>query len=433
MFDLFLISTKRFLAMVPAALTRSPDGQTPLGVRRVLIMIGFLPLFALVQAIHWLGFLLDDILFRGWRRVEIREPLFVLGVPRSGTTKLHEVMAKDSQYTSFSTWECLFALSVTERRFWLALARLDALIGGPAAGVVGWLERRIFASLDDVHAMSLTSPEEDYFALMPILSCFILFLPFPANEHLHRVGLFDREMPEAERKRILDFYQSCLKRHLYVHGPDKRLLSKNAAFAPLAQSLSRQFPDARFIVCLRDPIETIPSQLSSIGPGLRLFGISEHSAPIRERLLEQLAFYYDNLHALVRSQPAQRCATVTLPELKAGLSAALTGIYAQLGLPLGDDFAAVLRIETPAARGYRSGHRYALAQFGLEPADISTRFASAYWHPGLRGAAETARIGNEGAPKTNLGDLELETAKLSGELAVDGKRPTNRPRGALSC
>ena len=33
----------------------------------------------------------------------------------------------------------------------------------------------------------------------------------------------------------------------------------------------------------------------------------------------------------------------------------------------------------------------------------------------------------------DLGDLELETAKLSGELAVDGKRPTNRPRGALSC
>jgi hypothetical protein len=69
----------------------------------------------------------------------------------------------------------------------------------------------------------------------------------------------------------------------------------------------------------------------------------------------------------------------------------------------------------------------------LEPADISTRFASAYWHPGLRGTTETARIGNEGAPTANLGDLELGPAKLSGELAVDGKRPTNRPRGALSC
>ena len=381
MFALFLISIRRFPSMALTALTRSPDGDTQIGIRRVLVMLAFLPLFALVQGIHWIGFLLDDVLFRGWRRVQVREPLFVLGVPRSGTTKLHEVLAKDDQYTTFSTWECLFALSVTERRFWLGLSRIDALIGRPGARVLSWIERRIFAALDDVHAMSLTTPEEDYFALMPILSCFILALPFPGFEHLWRIGRFDQALPDAERQRILDFYEASLKKHLYVHGAHKRLLSKNAAFAPLAGSLAERFADARFIVCLRDPMQTVPSQLSSIAPGLAFFGVPPDSTTIRDRFLDQLAFYYSNLDALARSQPPERCVTIGLPQLKAGLATTLTAAYARLGLPLDDRFAQVLEGEAISARRYRSEHSYTLEQFGLDPARIATRFAFAVPDP----------------------------------------------------
>ena len=384
MFDLFTISCRRFLRMALSSLTRSPDGSASLSVRRVLIMLGFLPLFALVQGIHWLGFLLDDIFWKDWRKVQIREPLFVLGVPRSGTTRLHEVLAKDGQYTTFSTWECLFALSVTERRFWLALARLDEMVGRPAARVLGWVETRVFASLDDVHAMSLTTPEEDYFALMPILSCFILALPFPGAEHPWRIGRFDQALSETERRRVLDFYQGCLRKHLYVHGEHKRLLSKNAAFAPMANSLAERFPDARFLICMRDPMQTVPSQLSSIASGLAFFGVPPDSAVVRDRLVEQLAFYYENLDALARKQAPRRCVTVTLPELKTGLATALTAIYRRLELPLSESFKQTLEHETDAARRYRSGHAYSLAQFGLDPEHIATRFAVAYRQPAHR-------------------------------------------------
>ena len=385
MFALFLISIRRFPSMALTALTRSPDGDTPIGIRRVLVMLVFLPLFALVQAIHWIGFLLDDVLFRGWRQVQVREPLFVLGVPRSGTTKLHEVLAKDDQYTTFSTWECLFALSVTERRFWLGLSRIDTLIGRPGARVLSWIERRIFAALDDVHAMSLTTPEEDYFALMPILSCFILALPFPGFEHIWRIGRFDQALPDAERQRILDFYEASLKKHLYVHGAHKRLLSKNAAFAPLAGSLAERFQDARFIVCLRDPLETVPSQLSSIADGLAFFGVPPDSAPVRDRLVAQLAFYYENLDALRRRLPPERHAALGMAELRAGLAPALERIYDKLGLALSPAFAATLAAEQASARRYRSSHHYSLEQFGLDAAEIRRRFAAAYRHPALGG------------------------------------------------
>jgi hypothetical protein len=386
MLRLFLISIKRFAVLALQGLTRSPDGTAPLRLRRVLVLLGFLPLFALAQGLHWLGFLLDDLLFPGWRRVEVRAPLFVLGVPRSGTTRLHQVLAQDPAFTTFRTWECLFAPSVTQRRFWLGLGRLDARLGRPCGRLLDWLERRAFAGLDDVHAMTLRTPEEDYFALMPILSCFILALPFPGFEHLWRMGCFDRDVPAPERRRIMGYYRDCLKRHLFVHGDGRRLLSKNAAFAPLALSLAETFPDARFIVLLRDPGETVPSQLSSIAAGLDFFGVPPDSAAVRERFIGQLAFYYENLDTLRRRLPPGHHAGLGMPQLRAGLAPTLSAIYARLDLPLAPAFAAVLAAEDQRARAYRSRHHYDLAQFGLTPAGIRERFAAAYAHPVLAGA-----------------------------------------------
>jgi hypothetical protein len=383
MLHLFLTSTTRFLGIALGALFRAPDGVSRIRARRVLVMLGFLPVFALVQATHWLGFLLDEVFFRGYRRVPIREPLFVLGVPRSGTTNLHGVLARDRQFTTFSTWECLFAPSVSQRLFWRWLGRVDASIGAPLAGLLGRIEQRVFSGLDDVHAMGLRTPEEDYFALMPVLACFILVLPFPHSRYLWRMGSFDRDMPEPQRRRLLDFYASALRRHLYVHGPDKRLLSKNAAFAPLANSLADAFPDARFLVCLRDPVQTVPSQLSSIQGGLAFFGVPPDSAPIRERFIEQLAFYYANLRELAEHGAPTRTVTKTLPQLKADLAGSVRDAYRRLGIPLTPGFAATLSEAAAPARTYRSGHRYDLAEFGLNADAIARRFADAYTDPAL--------------------------------------------------
>jgi hypothetical protein len=422
MFDLFPISLRRYSVFAFQALTRTADGSRGFpGIRRLAVMGVFVPLFALVQSVHWLGFLLDEIFFRGYRRVEIQAPVFVLGVPRSGTTKLHAVLARDPRYTTFTTWECLFGLSVTARRFWLGLARLDRLVGAPAARAVAWLERRVFSGLDDVHAMSLATPEEDYFALMPILSCFILFLPFPGAQHLWRMGAFDRDMPPRERERILRFYRACLQKHLYVHGSHKRLLSKNAAFAPLAMSLAAQFPDALFIICLREPGKTVPSQLSSIAPGLRFFGVPEHESVIRDRLLQCLAFYYENLDALAESLPEQRRVLLDLSGLAADLAGGIATAYAQLELPLTPEFRQLLKAESAAARAYRSGHSYSLAQFGLDQARLDADFPAA------------RKLARRSAAAKALQPPPIDAAVPPDRGRTGSATPTTQAGGALSC
>ncbi|MGE5154787.1 MAG: sulfotransferase [Bdellovibrio bacteriovorus] len=363
MLRLFVTSAGRLVRLALGALRPGPSARPAAALRRILVIAGLLPFFALLQLVHWVGFLLDELLFPGYRRVAVREPLFVLGVPRSGTTHLHRVLAQDPQYTTFSTWECLFAPSVTERRLWLGLGWVDARLGRPLGRLLDLLEQRVFGGMEQVHSMRLRDPEEDYFALMPVLACFILILPFPADPYLWRMGRFDRDMPADERARLMAFYRGCLQRHLFVHGPDKRLLSKNAAFAPLAGSLRDHFPDARFLICLREPGATLPSQLSSLEAGVRLFGVLDAVPDFHERLARQLGFYYENLELALGELPGGRCAWVTLDNLKSDLKEALTRVYGQLGLALAEPFREGLAREAERSRSYRSAHQYSPEQY----------------------------------------------------------------------
>jgi hypothetical protein len=355
-------------------------------LQRVVVLLLFLPLLLLLQALHWVGFLLDEILFRGYRDVEIREPVFVLGVPRSGTTFMHRLLAHHEEFTTFSTWECLFAPSISQRYLWLGVAAADRRMGRPLGRLLGWIERGLFGWLDDVHPMRLDAPEEDYFALLPVLSCFILVVPFPDAEWLWRLGRFDRDATPAERRRLLGWYRRCLQRHLYVHGPDKRLLSKNASFAGLAGSLVEDYPDSHLVLCERDAIAVIRSQFQSLRAGMRLFGIAENDESFRQNLLDCLKFYYENLDRVRAVHPAGRVFRVPLWTLSNEPRAVMTELCDGLSLTL----PASLRAELSAyeaSRKPRTERPFTAAGFsrwGIDTAEVLQRFGPWRHEEGLR-------------------------------------------------
>ncbi len=341
-------------------------------------MAGFLPLFGTIQALHWLGFLLDEIFFRGYRKITVRRPIFVVGVLRSGTTFLHHALAKDEQFTTFRTWECLFAPSVIERKIWLGLAQVDNRLGRPFGRLLKGLEKHILGGLDDIHAMTLNAPEEDYFVFMPILACFILIVPFFYTESIWRMAFFDRDMPERRKRWIMDYYKRCLQKHLYVHGPNKRLLSKNPSFSSLVGSLNSTFPDCRFICCVRDPMKTMPSQLSSLKSGLKLFGIDPYGEVLRNRMLDVFLFYYPNLMNVLSAVPTNRHIFLRIEVLKFDLANTISRAYQQLAISLDLDFIRQLRVEDTNVKSYVSKHIYSLEQFGLDETTLRKRFAGVY-------------------------------------------------------
>ncbi|MDH3767229.1 MAG: sulfotransferase [Gammaproteobacteria bacterium] len=336
-------------------------------------MLLFLPLFALLQMSHWFGFLLDELFFRSYRKVEINKPVFVSGVPRSGTTMVHRTLALDTQFTTLSTWECLFAPSISQRRLIRLIARADGWIGRPLGRMSRWCEQRAFGGLGDVHGMSLADAEEDYFVFMPVLSCFILVVPFPYAQWLWDIGEFDRRVDPAQRQRLMTYYRRCVQKHLYASGPGKRFLSKNASFPPLLGSLATEFPDARFVFCLRDPLEVVPSQLSSLRSGMEFFCNDPYDFGFRDKMIDQLDYYYRNL--IETPIPDEQRAWIKMNQFKPDLSVGVENIYKSLGLAMSDEYRKRLATVSDAARDYCSAHDYRLDEFGLDAASLRARFA----------------------------------------------------------
>lgn len=346
----------RHFAWWGGALLRPRDPLAPFGFRRGLMLVFAMPLFIGVQTIHAVCLLLDEILFPGYRRVQVGRALFITGIPRSGTSFLQRTLAVDpDRYTSLTTWEALFAPSITQRRIVHGLAAVDRRLGRCMGRALESLTRRLTGALDEVHKVGLEAPEEDYLVLMPAGGCFIMLLAFPGALDLQNLGHFDRRVPWARRRRLLQFYERCLQRHLYADGGRRRLLSKNAAFGSWLQALHEQFPEARFIVCIREPTMAFSSQISAIAPAYHLFGTAVTTATFQQFFFGMLSDTLDHLTVTLARWPIERATVIDMDDLRAAPGAVIHGALMRLGEKSGAGLASHLAA-LQAHTG--SGHRH---------------------------------------------------------------------------
>lgn len=385
---LLLTCLRRYALLTWLAFSAPFTGKRRLG-GAILVLLA-LPLFLIWQGLHWLGFLLDEILFRGYRKVEVQNPVFIIGPPRTGTTHLHHVLSGDERTTTFRTWECLFALSVTGRKLCLGLAALDRLLGRPVGRLAGRLSRGMLRAMDDIHPLGLSDPEEDFLCLMPLAACFLLVVPFPEAQWLWRTARLDTDAGVDERHRLMRHYRRCIQKHLYVFGPDRQFLSKNASFAGLSEALLDEFPDARILATVRDPLAAVPSQLSALRPGLAACGFAEVPPAFRDALVDLLVFYYEHLADVAARHP-DRIAFISNDDLKHELEASVTQAFSRVSLDMSPQFAHVLKRAAQASRRHRSSHRYSLDEFDLSEELIRSRFERSYCHYGFD--AERRRAG----------------------------------------
>ena len=361
----FLLSLRLYGRWWLEAFGREGRRAAPLGTRRlVVLLIGF-PAFMFLQMLHWLAFLLDEVLFPSYRRVEVKAPLFITGVPRSGTTFVHRALARDeSQFTTFRTWEALFAPAIVERRAIAALAALDRRLGAPLSRWVGSVNSRVTGDLAHIHEVGPQAAEEDYLTLLPAGGCFIAALAFPISTSVWALGRLP-ELPEAERRVLLDFYHAMLQKHLYTAPPGRRLLSKNAAFGSWLSALEGRYPDGNFLVCLREPTAALSSQLSAIEAGLALFGTTAAREAFTQGFRRNLAYVYRSLPALRDRLGADGLAVIDQDQLRRAPKETIEQALDQLGLSVGETLRAEIA-ESERQSGAESGrrHRHAALRSG---------------------------------------------------------------------
>jgi hypothetical protein len=203
-------------------------------------------------------------------------------------------------------------------------------------------------------------------------------------EHVRPLLYFDEETAPEDRKRIMAYYKGCVQRHLYVHGTDKRLLSKNPSFSAKAASLVETFPDAQIACCVRNPYEAVPSFAS-----LMWFiwgqtpGVSRTTPEMTQVLLDAVDHFYRHPMHHLEDLREERQAFVHYEDLTRNPKDTVSALYRRFGMTMSPGFSAILDTRQEASRKYRSSHAYSAEHYGLTRQDILEHYRDIFEHYGF--------------------------------------------------
>jgi len=369
---LFWFDFRTYFRMIRLAF----EEKNPRGRRRLLASL-FVAV-PLIASFHALCFFLDWVLFPGLRRQAVVAPVFVVGHARSGTTLLHRLLSEDRErFSCFLLWELYFP-SLLQKKVIRWLGRLDRrALRVFFARRIDAFDRRKFAATQDIHAMSFGKPEEDDMVLTYACASGWWIVRLPYMEKLD--FYYADEWPEKRRRRVMKLYAECVRRQLHLNGGGKHHLSKNPTYCGRVESLIETFPDARIVVTMRNPYETIPSLLKLMRRAWELRQWSDAEMTGSLRVLAGMSFhnYTHPLEVLAR-HPETKRAIVDYRELVSEPKRVVEEVYAQLGLPVSSGYATALEAEQKRARKHETSHRYSLEEFGLESNAIRSRLAELF-------------------------------------------------------
>jgi hypothetical protein len=184
------------------------------------------------------------------------------------------------------------------------------------------------------------------------------------------------QWPKRKRRRLMRFYADCIKRQLYLNGADRIHLSKNPVFPGRTRTLIEAFPDARFVIPVRNPYETIPSLLKLMRSGWKHLGWEEaRQRRCLQILADQSFSTYLYPFEVLDEHPEVPRAVVDYRDVVADPAATVEALYRDLGLEMTPAYREALLAEGKRARQHRSTHRYSLEEFGLEADAIRTGLA----------------------------------------------------------
>jgi hypothetical protein len=213
------------------------------------------PLGRFLMWIHLRGLLATRLrLTEAWREhLEamdtslIQRPVFITGMPRSGSTFLHELMAEDPENRAPRAWEVMFPIPTRKD----VRSSVDPRIRKAEACL--WWFRRLAPRADAVYPIRASTPHEcvGIHSYTMLSEEFAITCRIPAYEAFLREGNLGPAY--AWQKRFLQYLQ--------LSGPNKNWILKSPEHVYGLDHLLSVFPDAMIIQTHRNPLEVLRSSL----------------------------------------------------------------------------------------------------------------------------------------------------------------------------
>jgi len=269
--------------------------------------------------------------------------LVVVGLPRSGTTFLHRLLAHAPDTRSLALWEVQHPIAPRrgpDRRRAAAQRQLDVL-------------HKLSPELGHKHATAVDAPEECFFLLDDSLVTPAFPLLYPLEPY--RTWRHTASVQAAYRA-----YRSHLVR-FQAAAPGRRLVLKAPGHAQHLAAIAEAIPEARFIHTHRAPEATVPSRASLVASLHGRFTDAPDPHAIGRACLDDAVQLLKGAKRGRAALSTHRLFDVPYDALLADPTRVVAAIHAWAHLPADPHIARALARETRSA----PPHRYTAADFGL--------------------------------------------------------------------
>jgi len=284
--------------------------------------------------------------------------LVVTGIPRTGTTLVHNLLALDPGHRVLRLWEALRPAPPASR----------PPDGELVAQAEAWIEafRALAPGLATIHPLAPEGPEE----------CDALLQNTFASQHFEDMFAapgYSAWLAEAPLHAEYRHYVAQLAL-LAGEGPPPRWALKSPSHLGHLDGLRQALPGATVVWCHRHPAEAVASYASLVHALRRAYSPGATPAEAGRHALERAAATVGRALAQRDAWGEESFADVAYPDLEARPAAAMAGLYERLGraVPSGQARA----MDAWVAEHPRSGrHHYDLGRFGLTAAEVDAAFA----------------------------------------------------------
>ncbi|MFO7551980.1 MAG: sulfotransferase [Haliea sp.] len=296
---------------------------------------------------------------------EIRQPIIVAGLPRSGTTHLLNLLAADTRFRSLPLWESYEPVPLPGET--LAPDGVDPRYRRCEEAWQGM--QQVTPLLAAMHPMHPDHIHEELELMGPDFASynFEWLAPSPRwRDHYY----------QQDQTPHYKYMRDVLKLLQWGRGPERWVLKCPQHLEQLPV-LKTVFPDATCVITHRDPVAVIQSAVTMVAYGYRMSRKRIDTRAIVEYWSDRVEHL---LRACVRDRqcfPAQQSIDILFHEFMADDMATVERIYATAGVELTATARAQMQAFVDAhPRGKEGKMVYDLkGDFGVDPAALRERFS----------------------------------------------------------
>ncbi|GAY15480.1 putative sulfotransferase [Mycobacterium sp. shizuoka-1] len=292
--------------------------------------------------------------------VEIARPIVICGLPRTGTTHLHNLIAADPNLRYLPYWESLepFPAPGEEDQ-----ARRDRCTAG-----LDLLDASM-PEFKRMHDMTVEHAHEEIQLLANDISGMLFETTYHLPAFAAHYKSHDQGPSYAYLKRQLQAMQ-------WLRGGTRWVL-KSPQHLEQFGTLYATFPDATFVVTHRDPVEVTRSMITMIAYASRMASARPDPEKIARYWLDRADDLFSGCLRDRDLLPADRSIDVRFTDFMADEQGTLSAIYELAGQPYDDGVRAAMADFIAAhPRGRYGEVVYDLADVGLDAAEVSERLGA---------------------------------------------------------